>query len=123
MICEVLNAHFKEGIIGEDYQINISDVNLVGRLGQDYYAKVDNNSLFEVEKSSSKLGLGWDKLPKEISKSKYLKGNEIAKLSNIDELPSKAHENKISTDPEVYINVKKLINKNLILEAWALLYK
>ena len=122
VICEVLTAHFKKGLVNDDFQINISDVNLVGRLGQDYYAKVDNNSLFQVEKSSSKLGLGWDKLPKEILESEYLTGNEIAKLSNIDAIPLKLSHKKISIDPDVYKKVKKLIKQNLIVEAWKLLY-
>ena len=122
VICEVLTAHFKKGLVNDDFQINISDVNLVGRLGQDYYTKVNDNSLFQVEKSSSKLGLGWDKLPKEISESKYLTGNEIAKLSNVDEIPLKISHKKISTDPDVYEKVKKLIKQNLIVEAWKLLY-
>ena len=122
VICEVLTAHFKKGLVNDDFQINICDVNLVGRLGQDYYTKVNDNSLFQVEKSSSKLGLGWDKLPKEISESKYLTGNEIAKLSNVDEIPLKISNKKISTDPDVYEKVKKLIKKNLIIEAWKLLY-
>ena len=122
VICEVLTAHFKKGLVNDDFQINIRDVNLVGRLGQDYYTKVNDNSLFQVEKSSSKLGLGWDKLPKEISESKYLTGNEIAKLSNVDEIPLKISHKKISTDPDVYEKVKKLIKKNLIVEAWKLLY-
>tara|TARA_B100000401_G_scaffold431388_1_gene367378 strand:- start:186 stop:1019 length:834 start_codon:yes stop_codon:yes gene_type:complete len=122
VICEVLTAHFKKGLVNDDFQINISDVNLVGRLGQDYYAKVDNNSLFQVEKSSSKLGLGWDKLPKEILESEYLTGNEIAKLSNVDAIPLKLSHKKISIDPDVYKKVKKLIKQNLIVEAWKLLY-
>ena len=122
VICEVLTTHFKKGLVNDDFQINIRDVNLVGRLGQDYYTKVNDNSLFQVEKSSSKLGLGWDKLPKEISESKYLTGNEIAKLLNVDEIPLKISNKKISTDPDVYEKVKKLIKKNLIIEAWKLLY-
>ena len=122
VICEVLTAHFKKGLVNDDFQINISDVNLVGRLGQDYYTVVNRDSLFQVEKSSSKLGLGWDKLPKEISESKYLTGNEIAKLSNVDEIPLKISHKKISTDPEVYKKVKKLIKQNLITEAWNLMF-
>ena len=122
VICEVLTAHFKKGLVNDDFQINISDVNLVGRLGQDYYTVVNRDSLFQVEKSSSKLGLGWDKLPKEILESKYLSGNEIAKLSNVDEIPLKISTQKISEDPEVYKKVKKLIKQNLITEAWNLMF-
>ena len=122
VICEVLTAHFKKGLVNDDFQINISDVNLVGRLGQDYYTVVNRDSLFQVEKSSSKLGLGWDKLPKEILESKYLTGNEIAKLSNVDEIPLKISTQKISEDPEVYKKVKKLIKQNLITEAWNLMF-
>jgi len=122
VVCEVLTAHFQKGLINQEYQVNVENLNLIGRLGQDYYTKVDNNSLFQVEKSSSKIGVGWDKLPKEISESDYLTGNEIAKLSNVTSLPEKALEFKPSKDPEVYKNVKKLIKKNLILEAWEMLY-
>ena len=122
VVCEVLTAHFQEGLINQEYQVNVENLNLIGRLGQDYYTKVDNNSLFQVEKSSSKIGVGWDKLPKEISESDYLTGNEIAKLSNVTSLPEKALVCKPSKDPEVYKNVKKLIEKNLILEAWEMLY-
>tara|TARA_Y100000766_G_scaffold267297_1_gene262380 strand:+ start:3009 stop:3869 length:861 start_codon:yes stop_codon:yes gene_type:complete len=122
VVCEVLTAHFQKGLINQEYQVNVENLNLIGRLGQDYYTKVDNNSLFQVEKSSSKIGVGWDKLPKEISESDYLTGNEIAKLSNVTSLPEKALEFKPSKDPEVYKNVKKLIEKNLILEAWEMLY-
>ena len=122
VICEVLTAHFKKGLVNDEFQINIRDTNLVGRLGQDYYTVVNRDSLFQVEKLSGKLGLGWDKLPKEILESKYLTGNEIAKLSNIDDIPIKITTQKISKDPEVYKKVKKLIKKNLITEAWNLMF-
>jgi len=123
VVCEVLTAHFQKGLIDQEYQVKVENLNLMGRLGQDYYTKVDNNSLFQVEKSSSKLGVGWDKLPKEISENDYLTGNEIAKLSNITSLPDKARIGKASKDSEVYENVKKLIKKNRIVEAWELLYR
>ena len=122
VICEVLTAHFKKGLVNDEFQINIRDTNLVGRLGQDYYTVVNRDSLFQVEKLSGKLGLGWVKLPKEILESKYLTGNEIAKLSNIDDIPLKITTQKISKDPEVYKKVKKLIKKNLITEAWNLMF-
>jgi hypothetical protein len=61
-------------------------------------------------------------LPKEISESDYLTGNEIAKLSNISELPSQVLKSKVSRSPDVYKNVRKLLKKNLIFEAWDLLY-
>ena len=122
VICEVLTAHFKNGLVQEEFYINVENVNLVGRLGQNYYSKVNGDSLFQVEKSSNKLGLGWDLLPKEILESKFLTGNEIARLSNIDEIPFKISHKKISLDPQVYKKVKKLIKQNLILEAWVLLY-
>lgn len=123
VVCEVLTAHFQEGLIDQEYQVKVENLNLIGRLGQDYYTKVDNNSLFQVEKSSSKIGVGWDKLPKEISENDYLTGNEIAKLSNITSLPKKSLIGKASKDSEVYKNVKKLIKKNRIVEAWELLYR
>mgnify|MGYP001158108197 CR=1 FL=1 len=122
VICEVLNAHFKEGIIGEDYQINVENLDLIGRLGQDFYAKVDKESLFKVKKTSSEIGVGWDNLPKEIRESKLLTGNEISKLATVEIIPVDTKNVSVTKDPNIFNQVKKMLSQDNLIKAWELLY-
>jgi flavin reductase (DIM6/NTAB) family NADH-FMN oxidoreductase RutF len=122
VICEVLTAHFKEGIIGEDYQINVENLDLIGRLGQDFYAKVDKESLFKVQKISSKIGVGWDSLPIEIRENKFLTGNEISKLATVEIIPVDTKNISVTENPKVYKKVKITLSQNNLLKAWKLLY-
>ncbi len=122
VICEVLNAHFKEGIIEEDYQINVENLDLIGRLGQDFYAKVDKESLFKVKKTSSEIGVGWDNLPKEIRESKLLTGNEISKLATVEIIPVDTKNVSVTKDPNIFNQVKKMLSQDNLIKAWELLY-
>ena len=122
VICEVLTAHFKEGIIGDDYQIKVENLDLIGRLGQDFYAKVDKKSLFKVKKINSDIGIGWDNLPKEIRENNFLTGNEISKLATVQNIPIDTKNISITEDFNVYEQVRVLLVKNDLLKAWNLLY-
>ncbi len=64
-------------------------IDLVGRLGGDYYVKASGDAVFRVEKPLQKLGIGIDQLPEKIRNSKYLSGNDLGKLGNIEKFPSK----------------------------------
>jgi flavin reductase (DIM6/NTAB) family NADH-FMN oxidoreductase RutF len=122
VVCEVVNAHFKNGLVNKEYQVDVTALELISRLGQDYYAKVDKAALFQIEKLSEILGIGWEKLPKEISENNYLTGNEIAKLAGVPIIPVTLSEVSISSDLKVYAQVKRLLVENKISEAWKKLY-
>jgi hypothetical protein len=95
---------------------------LIGRLGQDFYAKVDKESLFKVQKISSKLGVGWDSLPIEIRENKFLTGNEISKLATVEIIPVDTKNISVTENPKVYKKVKITLSQNNLLKAWKLLY-
>ncbi len=89
VICEILLAHFDDGIFGEDMMIDHDKIDLVGRMGGDYYVRTSGNAKFMVPKPLTTLGIGIDSLPEPIKLSPYLSGNELGQLGNLETLPSK----------------------------------
>ncbi len=87
VIAEVLCMHVDENILGEDGKIDQRKIQLVARLGGDWYCKVDEHSLFKVPKPNIQLGIGVDALPEDIRHSKILTGNHLGQLANVTELP------------------------------------
>jgi flavin reductase (DIM6/NTAB) family NADH-FMN oxidoreductase RutF len=87
IIAQILLIHINETVFEGD-KINQHKLKLVGRLGENWYCKAYDSALFEVEKPLTTLGIGIDKLPKNISNSTVLTGNELGQLGNVQELPS-----------------------------------
>ena len=52
IICEILLIHICEKILDEKNRIDQKKINLIGRLGYDWYIKSSNESLFEVNKNN-----------------------------------------------------------------------
>lgn len=88
VICEVLLIHLNPGILDKNGVIDQHKIDLVGRLGRDYYCRASGDALFTVEKPLQKLGIGIDQLPEKIRFSEYLTGNDLGKLGNIEKLPN-----------------------------------
>lgn len=89
VICDVLLIHASEDIMDDNGKIDPLKIDLVGRLGGDYYTKASGDAVFKVEKPLQKMGIGIDRLPESIRFSKYLSGNDLGKLGNIEAIPSK----------------------------------
>jgi flavin reductase (DIM6/NTAB) family NADH-FMN oxidoreductase RutF len=87
VIAEVLCMHVDESILGEDGKIDQQKLELVARLGGDWYCKVDSTNLFKVPKPNTKLGIGVDQLPDSIRNSSVLTGNHLGMLGNVHEMP------------------------------------
>lgn len=88
VICEVIMMHVDESILNEDgSMIDQRKLHHVARLGGHWYSKVDESSLFIVEKPNTQLGIGMDALPAAIRNSRILTGNQLARLANVHEMP------------------------------------
>lgn len=87
VIAEVLCMHVDESILGEDGKIDQQKIELIARLGGDWYCKVDASNLFKVPKPNTKLGIGIDQLPDSIRNSQILSGNHLGMLGNVHEMP------------------------------------
>lgn len=87
VIAEVLCMHVDESILGEDGKIDQQKIELIARLGGDWYCKVGASNLFKVPKPNTKLGIGIDQLPDSIRNSQILSGNHLGMLGNVHEMP------------------------------------
>jgi flavin reductase (DIM6/NTAB) family NADH-FMN oxidoreductase RutF len=87
VICEVLCLHLADELLDGDKKIDQRKLELVARLGGDWYCRVTPENLFRVEKPNTQLGIGMDALPRSIRNSTILTGNHLGQLANVHELP------------------------------------
>lgn len=87
VICEVLIMHIDDSILGADNRIDQEKINLVARLGGDWYCRTNSTNLFKVAKPNTLLGIGIDALPDNIRSSSVLTGNQLGQLANVHTMP------------------------------------
>ncbi len=87
VICEVVCMHVDDAIFDADGKIDPNKIDLVARMGGDYYCRASGDALFKVAKPNSALGIGIDALPEHISCSTILTGNNLGILANVSEIP------------------------------------
>ncbi len=136
VICEVLVIHIADELLDENKKLDQRKINHVARLGGDWYCKVDETNLFQVAKPNTQLGIGIDSLPASIRNSKYLTGNDLGQLANVEELPvvdpsfDDAHLKQIiqyySINPEemekeLHLYAQKLLKSGGVTAAWQVL--
>lgn len=102
IVCEMLKMHIASDVLSADGKIDQQLIDLVGRLGSDFYVRASGNALFEVPKPNKDLGMGFDQLPEPILNSKILTGNNLGMLANAESLP----------DPDSVLIYQK-VNKEL----------
>jgi flavin reductase (DIM6/NTAB) family NADH-FMN oxidoreductase RutF len=136
IIAEVLVMHIDESILSGDGKIDQTKLQLVARLGGDWYCKVDESNLFKVEKPNTQLGIGIDALPPSIKNSTILSGNNLGQLANVNIIPMvdptfdddtlKNIVQYYSINPEemekeLHIYAAQLLNAGKVKEAWQVL--
>jgi flavin reductase (DIM6/NTAB) family NADH-FMN oxidoreductase RutF len=136
VICEVLRLHLDDGLLTEDKKFDQTKLELVARLGGDWYCKVSKENLFMVPKPNVKLGIGIDALPESIRFSKILTGNHLGQLANVHEMPviepsyDDEHLKNIvqyfSVNPEemekeLHGYAARLLNEGRVADAWQVL--
>ena len=123
VICEVLKMHIDEAILDENGNIDPFKLNIVSRLGANWYGKTTKESLYEIAKPISRMGMGIDNLPEEIRNSKILTGNELAILASAENIPEKKEfslRDKKNTK-EKHILAKELLSQEKSGDAWQIL--
>jgi len=88
ILAEIKLIHIKEEILDEDGKIDQAKIDLVARLGGDWYCRVTADNLFKVAKPLTTLGIGVDALPQGVRNSYVLSGNDLGMLGNIEKVPS-----------------------------------
>ncbi|SEK66375.1 NADH-FMN oxidoreductase RutF, flavin reductase (DIM6/NTAB) family [Chitinophaga rupis] len=87
VICEPVLIHINENILNAHGQIDPHKIDLVARMGADYYCRASGPAVFEVAKPNTQLGIGVDALPFAIRNSRILTGNHLGLLANVHEMP------------------------------------
>jgi hypothetical protein len=88
IVCLVKRIHVSEAILNENKQIDQHKIDLVARLGGNFYCRASGDALFEVEKPLTTLGIGVDQIPQAIRFSPVLSGNHLGQLGNVEALPN-----------------------------------
>ena len=135
VICNILKMHIAEELLNDDQMIDQEKINLVARMGGDWYCRADSNSMFEIKKPISIKGIGFDQIPKEVLNSTILSGNELGKLGGIEALPDETdvnefrlielselflefEENAKELEIALHKKAKYFLGKNQLEEAW-----
>ena len=121
VLCEVLKMHIEEDILDDNNAIDPLKLNIVSRLGSNWYGKTTKESLYKITKPISRLGMGIDKLPEEIRNSEILTGNELAILASAENIPAKTVSENNFTVSEKHEKAKQLLLEGNSEEAWQIL--
>jgi flavin reductase (DIM6/NTAB) family NADH-FMN oxidoreductase RutF len=101
VICEVIAIHVNETILDDKGVIDPFKLSPVARLGGSWYSRITPDSLFQIPKPLSNLGIGVDQIPEVIRMSPILTGNNLGRLGNVMELPTEEEIQAFSTSEEI----------------------
>ncbi len=125
VICKVLKMHIDESKLNEHGQIDQTKIDLVARMGGDWYCRANGDALFELVKPLTNCGIGVDALPEHIRLSHVLSGNDLGRLGNVEEMPDADFVQAIKleyTGGDVFQTAKRLLSEGKSKEALALLW-
>ena len=117
----IKKIHINEEVLDVNKNIDQAKLDLVARLGGDWYARITEDNLFKVEKPNTKLGIGFDQLPKGIVSSSLLTKNEKAQLANTDVAPSAEIINKTNFSEETILLIKAALSNQSTELAWKII--
>src|ERR1051326_3173506 len=126
VVCEIVLMHISKNILNEHNFIDQNKIDLVGRLGANYYVRASGSALFEVAKPISHRGIGVDSIPEKIRNSSILTGNNLGQLGNVEQLPNKEevlaykqeHLKNIVSEKEIHSIAKKLLDEGKVEDGW-----
>ncbi|MGF7076824.1 flavin reductase family protein [Mucilaginibacter sp. 3215] len=139
VIAEVKRIHISEAILDANDKIDPHKIDLVARLGGDWYCRVTGNNLFKISKptGSAGIGIGVDAFPIEVKYSKVLTGNDLGLLGLVETLPSHEEVSVFSQTDEMkeladaatsdtrtlhlHLKAKQLLDNGRVMDAWKVL--
>lgn len=101
VITKILYIHIKTKYLNVEGKLDTPSLDLVARMGENWYLQAKKEAVFEIPKPLILKGIGVDKLPKHIFKSKVFTGNDIGRLGNMEKVPSNEEVQKIKTTKEI----------------------
>lgn len=135
VICEVVKMHIDEAVLDDNQMVDQQKIDLVARMGGNWYCRADKNSMFEITKPITTCGVGFDNIPENIKNSNILSGNDLGKLGGIEEIPDETEVNeyklielselfqaydndKTELENQLHKKAKSLLKEDKLDEAW-----
>ena len=128
--------HIDESCLNAEGKIDQRKLDLVARLGGNWYTRANADTIFEVEKPNTQLGIGVDTLPISIRNSNILTGNNLGQLANVHDTPTvdpSFNDDKLKNiiqyfsinpddmEKELHRYAKELLDAGKVNEAWQIL--
>jgi flavin reductase (DIM6/NTAB) family NADH-FMN oxidoreductase RutF len=140
VIAEVKRIHINEDILDANGQIDPHKIDLVARLGGDWYCRVTSDNLFKIAKpiDNAGIGIGVDAFPEEVKNSSVLTGNNLGLLGLVKTLPSDEEVEAFSKTDEMkelldattdshtrtirlHLKARHLLDNGRVMDAWKVL--
>ncbi len=135
VICEVTKIHIDKRVLNDEGKIDQHKIDLVARMGGNWYCRADKNSMFEIEKPITTIGIGYDQIPEDIKNSTILTQNDLGQLGGIEKLPNETdvnehkllelsdlfvslEDNQAQLEVELHKLAQQQLKENKIEEAW-----
>ena len=135
VICEIKMVHIDENVLDDQGKIDPKKIDLVARMGGNWYCRANGDALFEIAKPLSTLGIGVDAIPMDIRNSDILTGNNLGQLGNVEALPDETEVNEYklteladlfveledkATELEIELHkiAKQKLEQGEVMEAW-----
>lgn len=117
VIAEIVRIHINEKYLDDAGNLDQKQLDLVARLGGNFYSRNNENNIFEVPKPLVTKGIGYDQLPNEIKQSHIFTGNDLGMLANVEILPN----GRFSSEKDVHLLAQNYLKNNEIENAWNVL--
>ncbi|WP_286857732.1 MULTISPECIES: flavin reductase family protein [Sphingobacterium] len=138
IIAAVKLIHINEAILDTNDKIDPHKMDLVARLGGDWYCRVTSDNLFKIAKPTDHtgIGIGVDSFPKEVKNSTILTGNNLGLLALVSALPSNEEVEAFRKTDEIkkllaagtdnrtaslHSKAKLLLDNGRVMDAWKVL--
>jgi flavin reductase (DIM6/NTAB) family NADH-FMN oxidoreductase RutF len=129
VMCEIIKIHISESVLGANNLIDQQKIDLVARMGGNWYCRAHGDALFEIEKPITTIGVGVDSIPNEYRSSTILTGNNLGQLGNLEVIPTKeeidtykkGNNTSFKNEIEKHNYIKTLLDINNVFEAWCLM--
>jgi flavin reductase (DIM6/NTAB) family NADH-FMN oxidoreductase RutF len=125
VICEIVKIHIDDSVLNDAKQIDIHKIDLVARMGDNWYCRANGDSLFEVQKPITSIGIGVDAIPDSIKYSKVLTGNNLGLLGSIEHLPTEEEIKEFKKTAVTFSSIEEkhkyaqtLLEVNKVKDAW-----
>jgi flavin reductase (DIM6/NTAB) family NADH-FMN oxidoreductase RutF len=123
-ICEVVRFHIAEEILAGD-AIDQRKIDLVARMGGEFYCHASGDALFELPKPAGGIKLGVDGLPARVISSGLFSGNDLGRLGAVEAAPDLESARLLATkraiDSPTIESAKAALDDNDVELAWALI--